>query len=113
VLEILTNKNLIAIDQDKLGKQAKRIFTDGVSDILVKPLENNELALCFFNKGNTQREMSISLKKLHNDVYVTLPIVEEYEASNLWTNETFSLNGTLSASIAPHGVAVYKIKAKE
>ncbi len=113
VLEILTNKELIAIDQDKLGKQAKRIFTDGVSDILVKPLENNELALCFFNKGNTQREMSISLKKLHNDVYVTLPIVEEYEATNLWTNESFSLTGTLSASVAPHGVAVYRIKAKE
>ena len=112
VLEILTNKNLIAIDQDKLGKQAKRIFTDGVSDILVKPLENGEIALCFFNKGNAQREMSITMNKLHNDIYVNLPIVDSYEAIDLWTNEETTVNGSISASVAPHGVMVYKIKAK-
>ena len=112
VLEILTNKNLIEIDQDKLGKQAKRIFTDGVSDILVKPLENGEIALCFFNKGNTQREMSITFNKLHNDIYVNLPIVDSYEATDLWTNEETTITGSISASVAPHGVMVYKIKAK-
>jgi hypothetical protein len=112
VLEILTNKNLIAIDQDKLGKQAKRIFTDGVSDILVKPLENGEIALCFFNKGNAQREMSITMNKLHNDIYVNLPIIDSYEAIDLWTNEETTVNGSISASVAPHGVMVYKIKAK-
>lgn len=112
VLEILTNKNLIAIDQDKLGKQAKRIFTDGISDILVKPLVNNEIALCFFNKGNTRREMSITMSKLHNDIYVNLPIVDEYESTDLWTEETVILKNSISASVAPHGVMVYKIKAK-
>ena len=112
VLEILTNKNLIAIDQDKLGKQAKRIFTDGISDILVKPLENGEIALCFFNKGNTQREMSITFNKLHNDIYVNLPIVDEYIACDLWTEETEELTNSISANVAPHGVMVYRIKAK-
>ncbi len=112
VLEILTNKNLIAIDQDKLGKQAKRIFTDGVSDILVKPLENGETALCFFNKGNTQREMSVTFNKLHNDIYVNLPIVDEYVAKDLWTNEETTVKEKISASVAPHGVMVYKIKSK-
>ena len=112
VLEILTNKNLIAIDQDKLGKQAKRIFTDGISDILVKPLENGEIALCFFNKGNTQREMSITFNKLHNDIYVNLPIVDEYVAKDLWTNEETTVKEKISASVAPHGIMVYKIKSK-
>ena len=112
VLEILTNKNLIAIDQDKMGKQAKRIFTDGVSDILVKPLENGEIALCFFNKGNTQREMSITFNKLHNDIFVNLPIVDEYETKDLWTNEETTVKEKISASVAPHGVMVYKIKSK-
>lgn len=112
VLEILTNKNLIAVDQDKLGKQAKRIFSDGVSDILVKPLENNEIALCFFNKGNSKRDMSITFNKLHNDIYVNLPIVSEYEVTNLWNEKTAILKNSISASVAPHGVKVYKIKAK-
>jgi hypothetical protein len=56
--------------------------------------------------------MSISLNKLHNDIYVNLPIVDNYEATDLWTEETTELNNSISASVAPHGVMVYKIKAK-
>lgn len=111
VLEILKNKDLIAIDQDKRGIQAKRIFTDGVSDILAKPLENHELAVCLFNKSNKAREMTISLAKLHSDPFVDLPIKNSYEATNLWEKETFPLTDKIQVTVAPHGVSVYKIKA--
>ena len=111
VLEILKNKDLIAIDQDKRGIQAKRIFTDGISDILAKPLENHELAVCLFNKSNKPREMQISLAKLHSDPFVDLPIRNNYEATNLWEKETFPLTEKIQVTVAPHGVAVYKIKA--
>ena len=111
VLEILKNKELIAIDQDKRGIQAKRISTDIVSDILVKPLENHELAVCLFNKSNKPKEMEISLSKLHSDTFVDLPIKSSYEAINLWEKESFPLTDKIHATVAPHGVAVYKIKA--
>lgn len=111
VLEILKNKELIAVDQDKRGIQAKRIFTDGISDILAKPLENHELAVCLFNKSNKPKEMQISLSKLHSDPFVDLPIKASYEATNLWENETFELKEVIQVTVAPHGVAVYKIKA--
>lgn len=111
VLSILKNKELIAVDQDKRGIQAKRIFTDGISDILAKPLENHELAVCLFNKSNKPKEMSISLSKLHSDPFVDLPIKASYEATNLWENETFELKEVIQVTVAPHGVAVYKIKA--
>ena len=111
VLAILKNKELIAVDQDKRGIQAKRIFTDGISDILAKPLENHELAVCLFNKSNKPKVMSISLSKLHSDPFVDLPIKASYEATNLWENETFELKEVIQVTVAPHGVAVYKIKA--
>ena len=111
VLEILKNKELIALDQDKRGIQAKRIFTDGISDILAKPLENHELAVCLFNKSNKPREMSISLAKLHSDPFIDLPIKKSYKATNLWENEIFDLKDKIQVTVAPHGVAVYKIKA--
>ena len=111
VLAILKNKELIAVDQDKRGIQAKRIFTDGISDILAKPLENHELAVCLFNKSNKPKEMQISLSKLHSDPFVDLPIKASYEATNLWENETFELKEGIQVTVAPHGVAVYKIKA--
>ena len=111
VLAILKNKELIAVDQDKRGIQAKRISTDIVSDILVKPLENHELAVCLFNKSSKPREMEISLSKLHSDTFVDLPIKSSYEATNLWENETFTLTDKIQTTVAPHGVAVYRIKA--
>ena len=111
VLAILKNKELIAVDQDKRGIQAKRIFTDIVSDVLVKPLENHELAVCLFNKSNKPKEMEISLSTLHSDTFVDLPIKSNYTVTDLWTKEEFPLNEKISCTVAPHGVAVYKIKA--
>lgn len=111
VLEILKNKELIAIDQDKRGIQAKRISSDIVSDILVKPLENHELAVCLFNKSSKPKEMEISLSKLHSDPFVDLPIKTSYKATNLWKKESFPLTDKIQTTVAPHGVAVYKIEA--
>lgn len=111
VLEILKNEELIAIDQDKRGIQAKRIYTNLFTDILVKPLENRELALCFLNKTKEEKEMTVSLNQLHNEIYVDLPFAEKYQVTDLWEKETFDLCGNISAKVAPHGVKVYRIKA--
>ena len=111
VLEILKNKSLIAIDQDKRGIQAKRIFTDGLTDILVKPLENRELAVCFLNKSNTQKEMSLTIQKIHNEPYVDLPLADSYEATELWDNQTSLESKEIRCSVPSHGVKVYRIKA--
>lgn len=112
VLEILKNRELIAIDQDKRGMQAKRIYTNGVTDILVKPLENKELALCFLNKTTQVKEMEMPIQKLHNDPYVDLPFAKEYEITEVWDGKTFTESHTIKDSVAPHGVKVYRIKAK-
>ena len=112
VLDILKNKNLIAVDQDKSGLQAKRISTDGLCDILVKPLENNELAVCFLNKSNTNKVFTLPIYKLHNDPYVNLPFAKEFEVTELWDNVSFTLTDAITETVAPHGVKVYRIKAK-
>ncbi len=112
VLNILKNKELIKIDQDKRGIQCKRIFTNGSMDILVKPLENKELAVCFLNKSDKEKEFDFSLIKIHNEAYVDLPIAKQYEVTDLWENETKTLDKDFSAKVNPHGVKVYRIKAK-
>ena len=111
VLEILKNKEIIAIDQDKRGLQAKRFYTNGLTDILVKPLENRELAVCFLNKTTVEKNMKLPLVKLHNDSYIDLPIAKEYEVTELWDNVSINLSDELSAIIPPHGVAIFRIKA--
>jgi hypothetical protein len=111
VLNILKNKKLIAIDQDKRGKQAKRIQSDIVTDILVKPLENRELAVCFFNKSSSAKDIALDIQKIHNDPYCDLPFAESYEVTELWDNTTEIIKTKITGTVPTHGVKVYKIKA--
>lgn len=111
ILEILTNKDVIAIDQDKLGIQCSRVKTNGITDILVKPLENNEVAICFFNKGITKTKMNYSVADLHNIVNVTLPKAEKYVCKDLWDKIETVVTDSISAEVPSHGVKVYRISA--
>lgn len=110
VLQILTNKDVIAVNQDPLGIQCIRI-KKGLKDILVKPLENNEVAVCFFNKTNSETEMSCKMSDIHNVVNVTLPHTNEYRCYELWDKTESVITDNLSANIKPHGVKVFKISA--
>lgn len=109
ILEILTNKDVIAIDQDKLGIQCSRVKTNGVTDVLVKPLENNEVAICFFNKGLSKIKMNYSLADLHNIVNVTLPKADKYVCKELWDKTETVVTDTISAEVQSHGVKVYRV----
>ena len=111
-LNILKNKELISIDQDKRGMQAKRIYTNALTDILVKPLENKELAVCFLNKSNEKKHMVLPVFKIHNEPYVDLPIEKEYECTDLWGNESTTITNSIDCFVEPHGVKVYRIKIK-
>lgn len=91
IYNIISNKELIALDQDPLGVQAKRIFSTAGSsepdkeyirdnkriDILAKPLANGDIALGFFNLDQVIRDDDIStdidtiLKALDNKAVST------------------------------------------
>ncbi len=59
---ILTNKEVIALDQDPLGVEAFRFYSfDGI-EIWVKPLANNELAVCFLNRSGHPQTVSYDWK---------------------------------------------------
>ena len=111
-LQILTNKDLIDIDQDKRGSQCRRYKTNFFTDILVKPLENNEIAVCFFNKSKGVKKVQVSISELANQGFTGLPDADEYECFDLWSKDTFTAKNLLSAEVKPHGVEVFRIKAK-
>ena len=54
VTSILTNRDVIAIDQDALGKQADRIYAEGPVEIWSRPLSNGDVALAVFNFGEDE-----------------------------------------------------------
>jgi len=58
-LEIIGNEEIIAINQDKLGIQGKRIFKDGDLEVWAGELENNEVAAVMFNRGTTNQTITV------------------------------------------------------
>lgn len=57
-LDILTNKDIIAINQDTQAIQGFKLKTDGTVEIWVKPMQNDEWAICFFNHSEDTTEFS-------------------------------------------------------
>jgi alpha-galactosidase len=64
IAAILTNKEVIAIDQDPLGRQGDRVFAEGPIEIWTKPLTGGRKAIGIFNFGETASEVSLNLKDL-------------------------------------------------
>lgn len=109
--QILTNKDVIAVDQDTLGIQCKRIKTNGAEDVLVKPLCNGEFALCFFNKANSETEMKYSVNEVVASAFVETPYSERYYVRELWSGDEFETTNVIESKVKAHGVKIYKVKA--
>ena len=61
ITAILTNRDVLAIDQDSLGRQGDRIFAEGPIEIWSRPLANGDLALAIVNFGQDSFLRGISL----------------------------------------------------
>ena len=56
---ILMNKDVIAIDQDPLGKQGDRMSADGPFEVWTKPLKDGSVAVGLFNRGEDTEAMAL------------------------------------------------------
>lgn len=108
--KILSNKKLISVNQDKLGIQCRRVKTNGAEDILVKPLENVEFAVCFFNKAASHARMECSLREISSLPFVGAGCSNGYEANELWNDEILTVSDKLEATVPSHGVRIYRVK---
>jgi hypothetical protein len=107
--QVVTNRDLIAIDQDPLGAQCRRIETTLLQDTLVKPLEGGDVAVCFFNKSSEMKPFSLGLSAVAAKEFVKLPFAERYEVKDLWSKVTDTVETRLQCNVPPHGVKVYRV----
>jgi alpha-galactosidase len=103
VVDYLTNREIIAVDQDPLGLQATLVSRDGTWDVLTKSLANGDRLMTVLNRGNTTASTSISVARLG------LPSDETYAAKDLWTGGTVSLSESINITLAKHATAIYRI----
>ncbi|MGO1056822.1 NPCBM/NEW2 domain-containing protein [Crossiella sp. CA198] len=103
--EILTNKEIIAIDQDKLGKQGKPIRIQNGQYVFVKPLANGDKAVALFNETDQPARISATAAE------AGLAKASGYKIRDLWTGQDAHTAGTIAATVPPHGTAIYRISA--
>ena len=100
--KILTNKDVIAVDQDKLGRQGRRISKEGGAELWVKPLQNGDLALAIFNRGETIATVQA--------VWELLGLQGKHKVRDLWAQvDMGSIRDSYSADVASHGVVMLRI----
>jgi alpha-galactosidase len=63
-IALLTNKEVIAIDQDPLGKQADRVYAEGTEEIWARPLADGSKAVGIFNRFDWPQTIEISFGRL-------------------------------------------------
>lgn len=103
--QILTNKNLIAIDQDKLGKQGFKIFDDGHFEIWQKPLSNGEIVICLFNRDTKTKNYKLNWEEIKIKEFEG-----KYDVTNVWQNNVIGNTGSkISLSIPSRDVILFKL----
>ncbi|MGL5245314.1 MAG: NPCBM/NEW2 domain-containing protein [Sarcina sp.] len=107
--KIITNKDLINIDQDSKGIQGRIFKTDGNIDVLVRPLYNNDIAICFFNKGMFPQSSSINLLDLLSQPYISLPKLPVYKVFDLWDKSAIASSNTINVNVPSHGIKSFRI----
>jgi len=107
--EILTNKEVIAIDQDPEGKEGYKISDNGDQEVWVKPMSDGSFAVVLLNRGGNEAFMTTTVEQ------VGLQKASSYKVVNLWDRgnqdqpKSYSTNDLIRSSVAPHGVAMFRV----
>jgi alpha-galactosidase len=101
---ILLNKEVIAIDQDRLGIQGHRVRRDGDLEVWSKPLADGSRALVLFNAGAQSAEVSAQWTDLG------YPQKLSAEVRDVWEHKSLGRKtGGFSATIPSHGVVMVRV----
>ena len=115
--DILKNAEVIALDQDVLGKQGFCYRDNGDYEIWIKKLTNNEKAVCLLNRGDEEKTVQVDynvLLKANDDYWSSEPYkLENYKLRDLWEHKEVSLEkSTVFVKMPPHSVKVYRFLKK-
>jgi alpha-galactosidase len=103
---ILMNKEVIAIDQDTLGKQGGRVYAEGPVEIWAKPLKDGSEAVAIFNFGESASEMrgiGLHLKEMGLGASV--------KARDVWAAKDMgTIKDDWKTTVPRHGVVLLVIR---
>ena len=111
---VLTNKDVIAVDQDPLGVQGFRLAAKDSVETWVKPLAEGDWALCFLNRGRKPQSVAFDWKTqpIHDDVAKRDLAADHtrYKIRNLWTGRAAGTTAKpFRAEVPGHDVVMIRL----
>ncbi len=102
--EILLNKEMIAVNQDPLGKQGSKVRDDGDQEVWVKQLNDGSRAVVLFNRSESAVQISVNWNEIGYPGHLKAVVRDLWKKENIgeYTNEYSDL-------VPPHGVVALRI----
>jgi alpha-galactosidase len=115
---ILTNREIIDLDQDSAGLEGFCFRDNGDYQIWIKKLGNKEKAVCLLNKGDEMKEVQADcnlLLKASNNYWSPDPYnLDNYKLRDLWEHKDVEIKGSpVFIKLSPHSVKVYRFIRKD
>ncbi|GHB60421.1 alpha-galactosidase [Streptomyces cirratus] len=104
-LAALGNTDLIALDQDPMGRQGAVVSSNATFDILVRPLANGDRAVAVLNRSGAARDIDVPLGE------VGLPGCTA-DAKDLWNGRRALVGGSLTGRVAAHDTGVWRLSPR-
>jgi alpha-galactosidase len=104
IKEILTNSEVIAVNQDPLGMQGRRVRKSGDLEVWTKPLKDGSRAVILFNRGEADADGSVSWEELGYPAHLSASV------RDMWLKKDLGkFTGTFRAKVVSHGVVMVKV----
>ncbi|VAI31252.1 unnamed protein product [Triticum turgidum subsp. durum] len=105
--DILSNQNVIAVNQDKLGVQGRKVQQDGELEVWAGRLSRGRVALVLWNRGPAEASITASWSNIGLNQSAVV------DAHDLWTDEvTSSVQGNLTNKMDSHACKMYVLTPK-
>jgi alpha-galactosidase len=101
-LSLLTNDEVLDIDQDPLGKQGFRVVKKGDLEVWKKELQDGSVAAGLFNRGEKRDTIGVRWEDLH--------IKGRFRVRDLWRQKDLGIfDGLFHARVPRHGVMLVRL----
>ncbi len=102
-LSILTNREVVAVDQDRAGIQGHRVWQEGPMEVWMKPLADGSKAVGMFNRE--EGEMTMTLR------FQDIGVAGAANLRDLWAHKDLgTFNGSYTTKVPRHGVVMLKVE---
>jgi alpha-galactosidase len=103
--DILTNKDVIFVDQDSLGREGRRVRKDGDLEIWTKEMAGGNRAAVLFNRSATEQQITLSWEDIGYPSHIPAAV------RDLWQHkELGKFTGSFSARVSSHGVVMVTVR---